>query len=134
MNQWVLDNRSWLECRAYAESVKCATEFMEANCGSRRSETGDGAPLQLYAGKDMGDFRANDDSAGGQQGILPATALAEEKSGDPKPGDGKPVTDEPKPIDPARCCATVRDYRFHAKARGEAYCKDAKRNLTTCPF
>jgi hypothetical protein len=128
MNKWVEENRYWLECRAYAESVKCATEWLAANCGSKRTDATEGAPVPA-ATEGMGDFLINDVPASVDQDIVSASALAEEKSGGPE----KPVQDEPK-IDPARCCDTVRDYRFHAKARGDAYCKDAKKNLTPCPF
>ena len=130
MNNWVEANRYWLECRAYAESVKCATEWLAANCHGKRADAEEAAPVQPAGNQGMGDFPMNDLWAGGDQGNAPPPlALAEEKS-----GDAKPVTDQPKPIDPARCCPTVVDYRFHAKARGDAYCKGAKKNLTPCPF
>jgi hypothetical protein len=134
MNDWVEANRYWLECRAYAESVKCATEWITANCGSKRADTEEAAPAQPAGQQGMGDFPTNDLWVGGDQDSAPPSALAEEKSGDGKSDPDKPVADEPKPIDPARCCPNVVDYRFHAKARGEAYCKGAKKNLTPCPF
>jgi hypothetical protein len=129
MNHWVEANRYWLECRAYAESVKCATEWITANCGSKQSETEGATPAQPAVGQGVGDAHANDLWAGGDQDSAPSSVLAEEKSGDEKPAD-----DQPKPVDPARCCPTVVDYRFHARARGEAYCKGANKNLTPCPF
>jgi hypothetical protein len=123
MNEWVKRNEYWLQCRAYAESVKCADEFLKENCGGKRPQNVESAPSPVGPDTGKGDFPITDvPQAGGPDSPEPK-ALAEDK----------PATEEPKPIDPERCCATVKEYRFHANARHDAYCKDAK-GLTPCPF
>jgi hypothetical protein len=131
MNDWVKANESWLQCRAYAESVACADEFMKANCGNKKTEAAQATPSQLNADAGMGDFPMNDAQQPADENSLSPSLLAEDKPGPGKQGDGK-AADEKPAIDPALCCATVRDYRFHSNARREAHCKIAKR--TPCPF
>lgn len=129
MNEWVVANENWLQCRAYKKSVSCADEFLQANCGSKKPEGTSSAPGAEDAPKlQMQDYPLVDPVETRSKDSSERTLLAEEKA-----DDGKPTGDDPKPIDPARCCATVRDYRFHANARGEAYCKIAKAP-TPCPF
>jgi hypothetical protein len=124
MNDWVQANEFLLQCRAFAESVRCADEFLAAHCRGKKAEAGEGSRPQSsegMRGTEIGDFPGDTlPPAPGPETAGP-TALAEDKPAD-------------APIDPQRCCYTVRDYRFHANAKGEAFCKAAKKSFTPCPF
>jgi hypothetical protein len=108
--------------------VRCADEFLTANCGAPKPQSSAESPStdnqqNQMAGTDNGSDTQGTDSDSEQSLVserLPRSALKEDKPGD-------------TPIDPQRCCATVKDYRFHHGVRRDSLCA-AKKSLTPCLF
>ena len=90
MNQWVLTNQLWLECRAYAESVKCAEEFLKANCGAKKAATDEAVSPEVNYG--VGDYPSDDMPKHQDQGREPEPRVMAEQEvltsrlGEDKPG------------------------------------------------
>jgi hypothetical protein len=128
MNQWVLDNVNYLECNGYTESVRCADEFLTANCSAPKPQSSTESP----ATENQQDQMAATDTGGGTPGTEPDSErnLVSERLPGSALRDDKPAD---APIDPQRCCATVKDYRTHHRFRRDALCA-AKKNLTPCLF
>ena len=128
MNQWVLDNQDFLECRAYGESVRCAEEFLAANCGApKTSQSTDtssdgGQPSEPGAAKNDTEMAGADEASAGSlvSEKYPAAQLADDTAAE-------------TPVDPKICCGTVKDYATHHRFRRDALCA-AKKSLTACPF
>lgn len=124
MNHWVESNADWLQCRAYAESVRCADEFLVANCGSKKAESEPGTPE-----KDS-PRRATDEvpvkTAGGPEEV-PGEQTASRVADNATPKDQTEVS-------PERCCYTVKEYRRKSDLRRDAFCKEGKKGPKPCPF
>jgi hypothetical protein len=122
MNNWVESNADWLQCRAYAESVRCADEFLAAHCGAKKAGADSGAP-----GKDSPVSAPGEPSkmTGGPDevpGVQSASRVADE------------ATKDAPPFNPEICCSTVKEYRRVSNLRRDAFCKEGKKGPKPCPF
>jgi hypothetical protein len=123
MNNWVESNADWLQCRAYAESVRCADEFLVAHCGAKKAEAETGKP-----GQDS-PRRAEDEApkmAGGPIEV-PGEQVRSRVAEDAAPKD------QPQ-VKPELCCYTVKEYRRKSDLRREAFCKEGNKGPKPCPF
>ena len=130
MNTWVKKNEDYFECRAYAETLRCADEFLAAHCngGAGSAEQGE-APGQPAASGPMGDpslTATGPEAASKPQGTQLSQWLAEEPT--PAPGGAPPAQFKPE-----LCCSTIKHYRTVHNYHHDAFCK-SKKGLTGCPF
>ena len=127
MNEWVLNNKDYLECRGYAESVRCGEEFLAAHCGATQSN----AMSQSSSGRENHSEIVPPKTGTGatdldreSKGALVSERLPEASLTEDKPAGA---------IDPKICCATVKEYVRKHRVHRDAWCA-AKKNLTACPF
>jgi hypothetical protein len=125
MNQWVLDNKNYFECRGYGESVKCADALIASTCNDATPQqspdsSADGTKQNATTTPDTGTRTAG---AGQQsQGAPGAENLSEVTLAEDVPA-----------YDPKLCCAGLKDYSRKQGLRRDAYC-GAQKPLTYCPF
>ena len=127
MNEWVLKNKDYLECRGYAESVRCGEEFLAAHCGATQSnamsQSSSGGENHSETAPPKTGTEATDLDRE-SKGALVSERLPEASLAEDKPADA---------IDPKICCATVKEYVRKHRLHRDAWCA-AKKNLTACPF
>jgi len=128
MNKWVLDNRDYLECRGYAESIRCGEEFLAAHCrGPSPNQVSEnpasGEKQEVAAAPNAGTEAA--DSGKGSEETLVSDRLEEARLGEDKPAD--------LPSQPGICCLTVAEYVRKHKIHHDQWCA-SKRRLSACPF
>ena len=138
MEEWGKTNEPLLQCRAYAESVKCADEFIAAHCGAKKADTGESGSSPLSAdemqGSEISDLPRNAVPPVEDRDTSAPNVLAEDKPGAVKQGDDKPGDDKPveKSIDRA-AVTPLRTIDGTPTLRGQAWCKTAKKESDTVP-
>lgn len=119
-NRWIKSNEDWFECRAYAESARCAQEFLDAHCGTKsladESES------------------AGDDETGRDPlvSVIPTPLTL-----GPELDQDHVVLEEGESDDPPAsetCCPQMRTYRRVSAGRRDTVCERANKVLTACPW
>jgi hypothetical protein len=118
-------NEHFLECRAYAESARCGNEYMDKNCGPKRSE---GSPQGSVLGEEGPALLLP-----GEGGDSVETSLVSPpgRLGEEKLDEGKRAST------PEECCKKVKCYARISGGRHDTECDEhegAKKLLTPCPF
>lgn len=122
MNNWVESNVDWLQCRAYAESVRCADEFLVAHCGAKKAEAESGMSeknSRLSAPEESSRRSEGPDEA--SEGQAPSRVADEAHK-------------DVLPVKPEVCCSTVKEYRRVSNLRRDAFCKEGNKGPKPCPF
>jgi hypothetical protein len=140
-NQWMLNNRDWLECRAYTESAKCGKAYVDQNCGSKKQGAASSPDLPgrepeppvslqpLEAGQ-PGQPPGGEPTAGPHNMVadsVPDGAGASKTPGNAAGGDAG----APGPED---CCPKLLCYWRVSQGRSDNVCGGAPKALSRCPF
>jgi hypothetical protein len=128
MNKWVIDNKDYLECRGYTESVRCGKEFLAAHCGAPNSAQSSESPSSGGKQDDTATPNAGTEAADtgqGSDGTLVSENPVEARMGEDKPAD--------PPVKPEICCSTVGEYVRKHTIHRDQWCA-SKKSLTACPF
>jgi hypothetical protein len=123
MDQWIVDNKNYFECRGYGESVRCAEEFLAAHCQAPKSEQ------SSQTSGDQPGAAETPETANQAADINPAAAPAAEGLSALGLAEDPP---QPTPVNPENCCAPVKEYRRVQGLRRDIFC-GAKKSLASCP-
>jgi hypothetical protein len=119
-NRWVESNVDWLECRAYAESSRCAQEFLDAHCETKSLAEESGVASNGETGRDPLVSVIPMTSTLGPE-LAPDNVVLEEGESD-------------EPPSPEACCSQMKTYRRVSAGRRDTVCGRANKMLTACPW